>query len=540
MAKQSTHRRTWNNGLVLLLLLPAAAGAAPPTTQPARPKFTLAKDTTYILGPLKDDGTPDYVAALNAELAKGVTPENNAFVLVLQAVGPGVLGEADPAKVYRLLGIQPLPAEGDYLVGSDEYLARLAGGGKPNEKESDAFRDAIFKAASAPWAEKDRPRIAAWLKLNERPLALLAEASKRPQWYRPRVAPKAEAETILNAEVSGISQRWIFDAGHCLAPRAMLKMSGNDPLGAWTDLLTVARLGRLLMQEPSVLSQMLGRLMTGRSAASGSRLLTNGRLTGRQIRGMLADLEALPGSDSETVLRTMRYERLYALSEAMAFMMGDSADSVEPALLSSLQQINLDPILRQFNAYYDALEAAAKKPTRREHREAVKTARQELARRAGGMAQNPGAMLDQLFIDLQAREKLGAAPDLAQIQKLAEDLTPVGISYISSDVEQYLRALDRTSAEWHLFLLQVALAACKAEKGGYPQALAELTPDYLKAIPDDPFTDKPPIYRRTDDAYLLYSVGPNMKDDAGIDDRQADKDDIAVRVPAEKPAGGGP
>ena len=61
-------------------------------------------------------------------------------------------------------------------------------------------------------------------------------------------------------------------------------------------------------------------------------------------------------------------------------------------------------------------------------------------------------------------------------------------------------------------------------------AIWELSPDYLKEIPLDLFIDKPLHYEREGKGYLLYSVGMNLKDDGGSDDRKKEHDDIVVRV----------
>ena len=44
----------------------------------------------------------------------------------------------------------------------------------------------------------------------------------------------------------------------------------------------------------------------------------------------------------------------------------------------------------------------------------------------------------------------------------------------------------------------------------------------MTEIPEDPLTGKPLLYRTGPDAYLVYSVGPNGKDDGGMLRRQAD------------------
>lgn len=54
-----------------------------------------------------------------------------------------------------------------------------------------------------------------------------------------------------------------------------------------------------------------------------------------------------------------------------------------------------------------------------------------------------------------------------------------------------------------------------------PAALSDLVPTYLTDIPEDPMTGKPLRYRIAPDAYIVYSVGPDGKDDGGNLLRQA-------------------
>ena len=78
-------------------------------------------------------------------------------------------------------------------------------------------------------------------------------------------------------------------------------------------------------------------------------------------------------------------------------------------------------------------------------------------------------------------------------------------------------------------MLSCALEAYRLEHGAYPKSLTELvTGGYLRKLPTDPFTtDKPFIYNPTDGGYLLYSIGPDMKDDGGAPlNRRSQKGDI--------------
>ena len=56
----------------------------------------------------------------------------------------------------------------------------------------------------------------------------------------------------------------------------------------------------------------------------------------------------------------------------------------------------------------------------------------------------------------------------------------------------------------------------KKDLAGYPEDLSELlNKGYLQEIPMDPFSDKPLVYRKTEDGFTFYSVGLNFKDDGG-------------------------
>lgn len=72
-----------------------------------------------------------------------------------------------------------------------------------------------------------------------------------------------------------------------------------------------------------------------------------------------------------------------------------------------------------------------------------------------------------------------------------------------------------------LMLVTLALHAFRLEQGHYPASLAELAPAYLAKLPEDPFAVQGAFkYLPKGDHYVLYSIGPDGKDDGGtaIDD----------------------
>ncbi len=67
-----------------------------------------------------------------------------------------------------------------------------------------------------------------------------------------------------------------------------------------------------------------------------------------------------------------------------------------------------------------------------------------------------------------------------------------------------------------LLELALALRAFHRDHGRYPDTLSGLSPVYLSSLPNDPFSPGNRFhYRLTKERYILYSVGPDGKDDGG-------------------------
>jgi hypothetical protein len=126
------------------------------------------------------------------------------------------------------------------------------------------------------------------------------------------------------------------------------------------------------------------------------------------------------------------------------------------------------------------------------------------------------------------------------------------LGLLAPAVSGWLKAATRNEAQLALTKTAAALAAWQADRGAdtppYPERLDDLVPRYLAAVPVDPFTDKPFIYERRGDGYLLASVGDNGVYDGGNDvagwvvggewkdhqDVARDAFDLVVRMPIPK------
>ena len=61
----------------------------------------------------------------------------------------------------------------------------------------------------------------------------------------------------------------------------------------------------------------------------------------------------------------------------------------------------------------------------------------------------------------------------------------------------------------------LAIERYRLAKGTLPDALGELVPAYLEAVPKDPFDGEELRYRRLETGYVVYSIGEDGRDDGG-------------------------
>ena len=123
---------------------------------PSRQTFTVSPATTYVTEPIDQDGRVDYATAINERLSKGVTPENNAMVLLWKALGPRPEGGPGMSPEYfRWLGIETPPDQGDYFVDWNKYLKELL---KVEDGEERRILDEVLsRNGKWPWKREDEP-----------------------------------------------------------------------------------------------------------------------------------------------------------------------------------------------------------------------------------------------------------------------------------------------------------------------------------------------------------------------------------------------
>lgn len=511
-------------------------GADPPNkselgSQPTALNLTIAKATTFFQAPLRPDGTIDYVMALNERYGDGVTKDNNAVPLLIEAIGPEFPDTADHEEMLRRLDVLP-------LAGSKGCFIPLH-----KIKDGEAIRGNLVQAMAGPWSPEQFPRVAQWLEANQQALAIVARASRRSRYFVPLV-PQDKSLGIITVLSPNVAT--CRDLGQALRARAMLRVGGGKIESAWADLLTAHRLARLVSQGPFTYERVYG-LFDERSACyADTAMALSGKLSAAQARACVSDLHALSPMPSISEVIDVA-QRCHNLGLAVVLLrMSPEAFEQEPSTDSSdlgdrwwclvRDRIDWDSVLRFVNRWSDRQVKAAQLPShaaRLAESSRVEEELQLLRQATWGKFHKPERTRnpETEIVDL-IRSAITKGGTLANQDKtaLTRDVQDIIVTVAVPSLAKAVHFRQEVEMHRDLVIISLALAAYRSERGEYPAKLDLLTPGYLKEVPSDRFTDSPLKYARRMDGYTLYTVGVNMKDDDGREDAKAGYDDTVVRT----------
>lgn len=110
----------------------------------------------------------------------------------------------------------------------------------------------------------------------------------------------------------------------------------------------------------------------------------------------------------------------------------------------------------------------------------------------------------------------------AQLDALAQGAsgpmlpTNVVVPILAPAIVGGIDGFDRMTARCDLLHLAMALRTWKHVHGAYPDSLDEIASDIHEPLRLDPFSGEAYHYRREGEGFMLYSVGPDRKDDGGV------------------------
>jgi len=450
--------------------------------------ISLGYDTTRLTSPLNPDGTVNYVAALNEKYGRGVTRENNAAAVLAEGLGADFLDPLDPgvAETLRLLGAN-VPEETACFFPYRPPKAPASCTSRGQPQPASGPHDPYAAALSRPWEPRELPEIDEHVRRNEAAVSVLVEAGKRPRYFIPWVSTRSPANL---AGCPRPNLRTLRQLLHVLAMRAMRRIGEGQLDRAWSDTMVINRMANLLGQDLVLISRLLALIARGMGAAPIRHVAASPRLTAEMAGKYLADLNRLPD--------------LPDLTESFELQRYISVDAAVLLARASKKPIDWSRILRRVNQAWDK-------------QAAILAARDYAGRKA--------ASADA---DKFAEQWSGKKPGWLATDTDKEEWA--FLSIILTTFRGMAEAWDADAMALRLDPLPLALAAYRLDHGAYPRAIGDLVPEYAQRVPSDFYSGRPIIYRRAKKGYVLYSVGPNTRDDAGRCDDAGERDDIVVEV----------
>lgn len=453
----------------------------------------------------------DYQAQLNDKLGKGIETEKNACVLLWKAFGPKPEGYRTPPECFERLGIEEPPERGDYFVGISKFVTEHL---QLDPVEYDGVFNQMSSTNQRTWTAADYPFINAWLKVNEKPLAVMIQASKRTQFYSPLLsAHNGKEREPLVYTCTPIVNQWRI-AAQALCSRAMLRIGEGKPDDAWSDLMACLRLARLVSRGGSFLETLDGYVTEQLASTAMLAYLEKADLTTKQILDKLDEVRKVaPRSGVAEKLdlaeRASIHDALDRLRRGQEEIFNQFEPNPVPLTaedLKKLDSVDWGQLVRAGDAQFDRMVVAMRIPDRSRRVDSLKSLEGEYQglRRA-------------------AREKESGTDRRLLLAYLGT---------LSSCATMWNNSHDRTEQIHTNLQIAFALAAYKRDRGVYPAKLDELAPKYLPSVPRDIFSAKALIYQLADKGYRLHSVGVNGKDDNGHEhnDRPTG-DDIGFAMP---------
>jgi hypothetical protein len=518
------------------------------------PKITISRQTTFVECPLRPDGDVDFAAAIDEHCARGVTPENNAAVPLWRAMGPQSFPNPEAKRhFFQRLGIPELPEDGPYLLGILKFAGCREGGtNSPDDSAANRLADQIDRqfeiARRRPWSKEEFPVLAQWLEANEEPLRLVVDASHKPRFYAPIATP---GERFLYGSLVSVMTE-LSDTGRLLLVRAMSRLHAGKTAEAWQDLLVCHRLARLVGQGAFGGDELIARTLENMACDTGAYFAQHVTADAEQMRGFRNDLQRLgpvlhhaascdfgerlhcislivgmARNDRRIIDGFLAGEETYASlkdkKQFEAFLAEEKARYERFKKLVPDPRVNWDQVLRDANDFFDRLVDACRKPTPAERTAALRALGNDLH-----TVENPSGGADR------------------PVENPSRDLGTCILGALSPWLVGQWQEF-AMFARSGLRDLAFALAEYRRDRGRYPAKLKKLVRRYISPLPLDRFSGADFRYRLQGKGYLLYSVGPNGRDDGGRNwgdaieeskdetDAIPDYDDIAIRTLEERP-----
>jgi hypothetical protein len=346
----------------------------------------------------------------------------------------------------------------------------------------------------------ERKFVARWLKEKRQALDLLIAGAQKPHHWR-KYANKENTTEMMSVLMPHLAR--FRNLARSLCWRAHLRAEQGRYEDAFSDIKSCYRLGQHIKGDNTFLiEQLVGMAIEGSATQTLRDILSEYEIDFILLTKLQKDFEQIvAGEDFIVSFETEKLSMYDIIQRCFTEDRLGGGHLCLKALAQLGYWIDSDPfeLILENRAWMAPLHVLFTHPNKQETRKMV----DRYYAFWNKMARKTPAQIHSEDIDFENQ-----VLEIIEGNILLEILCP-----------DFGRAIERSyqiRADVQALVTIISSLRYENDKGSYPENLEELiTTGYLKELPIDPWSDKPLVYKKTDEGFMLYSIGENFKDDGG-------------------------
>jgi len=336
-----------------------------------------------------------------------------------------------------------------------------------------------------------------WVENNSQSVVFYIQGSKKPYYWRHR---ESTASNLLEMEMPELGQMRRLSI--LVSWRAKLKAERGDIDGAFEDLFAIYRAGMHFEGPRTIIEQLVGIAIRAVAVSNAIQIVHSTQLDEQTLRHVQNEFQLLADKDDFRI--SYKAERFYLMDFIQRSYTDDGKGSGRMSPAGVMPFVNNDEYVDSFAACIPALGASLISPNRKNM--------EELTRDFYDFFDGQAELTPWQSRNTPINEKY-QIENWSKIKKFR--YWP--ISYLMPALAKVNQLSYRIRTDSEALITITALQRYERQYGFYPENLDELVKaKLLKAVPIDPFSNKPLRYKKTDDSFILYSVGLDFKDNGGV------------------------
>lgn len=439
----------------------------------------LARSAASVVdGPKREDGSVDYLEAINLKLSQGITDENNAML---------TFARASNFKSKEGLGMDRLNESVDA-----EFLKRL--GAKsgivpfvPFKPKTPEQKSRFNFVKENPWSKNDFPKIEEWFQLNRRSMELVRQGIELPEFYYPVVS--AEHPALISQSYANYRHIRNFAEHILISGYRNLHDGRMDKCVEDIDLLF--RLADFVGRGLSLGDGLTARFFYYQACQLSVSLCASKNATNAQLEELASLVEKNAHVDGLADAIDIG-ERWLAL-EVIEYLERGKEESDIPGLRlprSYRKSIDWMELKRIVNSRYNRVAAAARMKKTAERLAFAEYVSLEL-NAMETQKRNSFSLLEKFSLNKSQKTQL-IAGDLVEML-----LQPAMLCFES---------VANVESRKQMTLLVIAVTRYEMENSKLPSDLSALSPKYLDTLPLDANTNEPFRYVKLPAGYRIEST----------------------------------